>query len=76
MTLRYIISDDWPQLSSIHQFLSKSNELTLVVSEKKPQIGLSVPVYYELYDLLDEASRRKERFINLDEDISLAMKRV
>jgi hypothetical protein len=65
---------DWSRLSQIHNILSKFNEFTLFVSEKKPQISLAVPIYYELHDLLDEASERKERFINLDEDISLAVK--
>lgn len=65
---------DWSRLSQIHDVLSKFNELTLFVSEKKPQISLAVPIYYELYDLLDEASERRERFTDLDEDISLAVK--
>ena len=55
--------------------MSFRNSSNLVsVSKKTPQISLAIPVYYELYDLLDEASERKERFINLDEDISLAAK--
>ncbi|EED22687.1 hypothetical protein TSTA_061750 [Talaromyces stipitatus ATCC 10500] len=65
---------DWSRLSQIHNILSKFNELTLFVSEKKPQISLAVPIYYELHDLLDEASKRKERFLDLDENISLAVK--
>lgn len=65
---------DWSRLSQIHNVLSKFNELTLFVSKKKPQISLAVSIYYELHDLLAEASERKERFIDLDEDISLAVK--
>ncbi|EED14602.1 hypothetical protein TSTA_040810 [Talaromyces stipitatus ATCC 10500] len=64
---------DWSRLSQIHNILSKFNKLTLFVSEK-PQISLAVLIYYELHDLLDEASERKERFQDLDEDISLAVK--
>ncbi|EED20405.1 hypothetical protein TSTA_036310 [Talaromyces stipitatus ATCC 10500] len=55
---------DWSQLSQIHNILSKFNELTL----------LAVPIYYKLHDLLDKASKRKERFLDLDKDISLAVK--
>jgi hypothetical protein len=65
---------DWSRLSQIHNILSKFNELSLFVSEKKPQVSLAVPIYYELHDLLDEVSKRKERFLDLDEDISLAVK--
>ncbi|EED15792.1 conserved hypothetical protein [Talaromyces stipitatus ATCC 10500] len=55
---------DWSRLSQIHNTLSKFNKLTL----------LAVLIYYELHDLLDEASERKERFQDLDENISLAVK--
>ena len=65
---------DWSRLSQIHDVLSKFNELTLFVSERKPQISLAVPIYYELHDLVDEASERKGRFQDLDEDISSAVK--
>lgn len=65
---------DWSRLSQIHNILSKFNELTLFVSKRKPQISLAGPIYYELHDLLDEASERKERFLDLDEDISMAVK--
>ena len=65
---------DWSRLSQIHDVLSKFNELTLFVSERKPQISLAVPIYYELHDLIAEASERKDRFQDLDEDISLAVK--
>ncbi|KAK9371700.1 uncharacterized protein V1513DRAFT_428282, partial [Lipomyces chichibuensis] len=44
----------------IHTVLSKFNEFTLFVSEKRPQISLTVAIYYELHDLLKDASERKE----------------
>ncbi|EED11419.1 conserved hypothetical protein [Talaromyces stipitatus ATCC 10500] len=37
-------------------------------------MSLAVPIYYKLHDLLDKASKRKERFLDLDKDISLAVK--
>jgi hypothetical protein len=46
----------------------------LFISERKPQISLTVPIYYELHDLLDKASKQKGRFINLPIDIILAVK--
>jgi hypothetical protein len=66
--------EDWQRLIQIHDVLSKFNEFTLFVSERKPQISLTVPIYYELHDLLDEASEQKGRFTNLPNDISLAVK--
>jgi hypothetical protein len=46
----------------------------LFILERKPQISLTVPIYYELYDLLNKASEQKGRFINLPIDITLAVK--
>lgn len=65
---------DWNRLAQIYDVLLKFNEFTLFVSKKKPQISLTVPIYYELHDLLNEASERKGRFSGLDEDIALAIK--
>ena len=68
-------AEDWSRLKQIHRVLSKFNELTLFISKKKPQISLAVPIYYELHDLLDDASQRKGDFIGLPEDIALAVKK-
>ncbi|KAF1808085.1 hypothetical protein P152DRAFT_406142, partial [Eremomyces bilateralis CBS 781.70] len=64
----------WQHLSQIHQVLSKFNELTLFVSERKPQISLTVPLYYELYDLLNEGSEAQGVFSGLNRDITQAIK--
>lgn len=66
--------DEWLRLSQIHQVLAKFNELTLFLSEKRPQISLAVPLYYELHDLLYEGSESKGAFTGLDHDIASAMK--
>jgi hypothetical protein len=44
------------------------------VPKKKPRISLTVPIYYELHDSLNEASERKGIFSGLDEDIAVAIK--
>ncbi|KAK9322319.1 hypothetical protein V1517DRAFT_338942 [Lipomyces orientalis] len=59
---------DWKRLRQIYTVLLQFNELTLVISEKKPQISLAVSVYYEIHDLLEEVSERKEEFSSLDID--------
>lgn len=61
-------NEEWLYLSQIHQLLAKFDELTLLLSEQRPQISLAVPIYYELYDLLHEGSS------GLDYDIASAMK--
>ena len=66
--------NDWSRLSQIHQILAKFNELTLFVSERKPQISLAVPLYYELHDLLYEGSESQGGFKELDPDIASAIK--
>jgi hypothetical protein len=67
-------NEDWSRLTQIHRVLSKFNELTLFISKKKPQISLAVPIYYELHDLLNDASECKGDFTNLDQDIALSVK--
>jgi hypothetical protein len=66
-------SSDWIQLEQVHRVLSKFNEFTLLISCKKPQISLSVPIYYELHDLLHDASDYKGEFSDLNDDIMTAI---
>ncbi|KAK9327637.1 hypothetical protein V1520DRAFT_374075 [Lipomyces starkeyi] len=56
-----------------YTILSKFDEFTLFLPSKKTQISLTVPIYCELHDLLDEASERKGMFARVDEDIALAI---
>jgi hypothetical protein len=72
--LQSFTDSDWSRLSQIHQILAKFNELTLFVSERRPHISLTVPLYYELQDLLDEGSELQGAFKELDPDIASAMK--
>jgi hypothetical protein len=67
-------TEDWSQLTQIHRVLSKFNEFTLFISKKKPQISLAVPIYYELHDLLNDASECNGDFAGLDQDLALAVK--
>lgn len=66
---------DWHRLSQIHCVLMKFNELTLFISEKRPQISLAIPLYYELHDLLHEASKLQGSFAAIDHDIAAAMEK-
>ena len=45
----------------------------MFVSEKRPQISLVLPIYYELHDLLHDVAERKEDFADLAEDIASAV---
>mgnify|MGYP002718724600 CR=1 FL=1 len=45
----------------------------MFVSEKRPQISLVLPIYYELHDLLHDVAERKEDFADLTEDIASAV---
>lgn len=66
--------EDWRCLAQIHQILAKFNELILFVSEQRPQISFSVPIYYELHDLLYEDSESQEVFRELDLNIASTIK--
>jgi hypothetical protein len=66
--------NDWQRLSQIHQVLTKFNELTLFISEKRPQISLVIPLYYELHDFLHEGAEIQGAFAGIDHDIAAAMK--
>ncbi|KAK9427057.1 hypothetical protein V1505DRAFT_381463, partial [Lipomyces doorenjongii] len=52
----------------------KFNDLTLFIANKKPQISLTVPIYYELHELLEDASERGGKFSAIDKDIAAAVK--
>jgi hypothetical protein len=66
-------SDDWLWLEQVQMILAKFDEFTLLISAKKPQISLSLAIYYELHDLLYDASERKGDFSNLGYDIVSAV---
>ncbi|KAK9366127.1 ribonuclease H-like domain-containing protein [Lipomyces kononenkoae] len=66
-------SDDWLWLEQVQMVLAKFDEFTLLISAKKPQISLSLAIYYELHDLLYDASERKGEFSNLGYDIVSAV---
>ena len=44
------------------------------MSDRRPQISLTVPLYYELHDLLHESIESTGIFKELDPDIASAMK--
>lgn len=63
---------DWNRLQQIEGFLARFEEFTLVVSKRQPQVALAIPIYYELHDLLHDATSREGEFSNLDPEISVA----
>ncbi|KAJ6125923.1 hypothetical protein N7471_010416 [Penicillium samsonianum] len=65
---------DWSRLEQIHTVLHKFNELTLFISKRNPQISHAVPIYYELYELLDDVTEGNDDFAKLDRDIIAAVK--
>ena len=65
-------ASDWLRLSQIVVVLRKFDEFTKLVSEKRPQIGLSLAVYYELSDLLQEIRDREGEFEDFDSDFAKA----
>jgi hypothetical protein len=63
---------DWTRLQQIHRALQRFDEFTRLVSMQSPQISLSLAVYYELSDLLQEIKDREKDFQDFDLDISQA----
>ena len=64
---------EWSFLGQIHSVLKKFDEFTLFVSAKSPRINIVLPIYYELDDLLEEASSLSGMFEHLHPDISGAV---
>ncbi|KAK9490028.1 hypothetical protein V1508DRAFT_295021 [Lipomyces doorenjongii] len=65
---------DWARLQQVHDILSKFNELALFITNKKQQISLTVPIYYELPELLDDASERSGKFSAMTRTLLLQLK--
>ena len=65
--------NEWKWLEQLHNVLQKFNDFSLFVQEKQPQISLTVPLYYDLHDLLHDGSERKSEFAGLSEDIAAAI---
>lgn len=49
--------------------LSKFDEFTQLVSRRKSQISLAIPIYYELNDILEDAASAQGDFSGLSSDI-------
>ena len=66
-------TEDWEYLHQIELILAKFEEFTLTVSKRQPQISLAIPIYYELHDILNDASSREGEFSGLSPDIASAV---
>ncbi|KAK9246143.1 hypothetical protein V1506DRAFT_457591, partial [Lipomyces tetrasporus] len=58
---------DWNQLRQLRDILSKFDEFTRLVSHTKPQLSLSIALYYELEELFQDASNREGLFKDADQ---------
>ena len=67
--LVYNVVAEWERLSQIHKALKTFNDLTHLVSISRPQISLTVLIYYKLYDLL-----RDNALVGYDNDIANAIR--
>ncbi|KAK9385260.1 hypothetical protein V1515DRAFT_582219, partial [Lipomyces mesembrius] len=45
---------DWDHLQQLKNILAKFNEFTQLVSKSKPQLSLSIDLYYELEEFFQE----------------------
>lgn len=50
--------------------MSKFKEVTLLVSEKRPEISFELTICYEFQDLLHDVAERKDNFADLAENIT------
>ncbi|KAJ5348632.1 uncharacterized protein N7506_001885 [Penicillium brevicompactum] len=66
-------TEDWEYLHQIELILAKFEEFTLTVSKRQPQISLAIPIYYDLHDILNDASSREGEFSGLSPDIASAV---
>lgn len=66
-------ADDWLQLQQLEMILSKFDEFTQLVSRRKSQISLAIPIYYELNDMLEDAASAQGDFSGLSSDITSAI---
>jgi hAT family C-terminal dimerisation region len=69
------VPEDWLRLKQIAKVLSKFDSFTLEVSKNAPQISMVLPMYYELHELLHEASDGSGDFADLDPDVIAAIKK-
>jgi hypothetical protein len=64
---------DWKYMEAIVLVLSRFYEHTELVSRTLPQISFVIPIFYDLHDLINEASNKIGEFVDLDQDIVYAV---
>lgn len=65
---------DYTTIRELVRVLSLFEAFTRIVSSSRPQISFSLGVYWELFDLLQAVSDRKENFSDCQDDIAEAAK--
>lgn len=66
--------DMWGRFSQLSRVLALFDKCTSMVSKKGVAIHRGVQLYYKVHDLLYDAIERKGPFVDLDEDISDAVR--
>lgn len=64
---------EWARVKQMVQVLKKFNDLTLEVSKVKPQITLSLFLYYELLDYLQEIKDKEGDYMFIQDGVSKAI---
>jgi len=74
--LRHLALDrpGWKHIEDIVKVLNRFKTFTDVVSQADPQLTVVIAIYYDLQDLLQEASDREEMFANISPAIQKAAK--
>ncbi len=63
---------DWTRLGHISRVLEKFDLFTRTLSQREPQISLSLTIYYEISDTLQEIADKESTYSDLDDDFASA----
>ncbi|KAK9384339.1 hypothetical protein V1515DRAFT_583057 [Lipomyces mesembrius] len=74
MGLPAFTTQDWNQLRQLRDILGKFDEFTQLVSHSKPQLSLSIALYYELEELFQDASNREGLLQDADQVLVSAVR--
>jgi hypothetical protein len=64
---------DWDYLSELLKVLKPFDEITRYVSQNAPTIASALGIYYELYDMLHDASEQEGLYQNISTEIASAV---
>jgi len=64
---------DWSYLQQLAVVLQRFHEHTEFVSQSAPQISYTVPIYYDLHNIMNDVADRDGEFTSFNEDIANAV---